>query len=102
MIMSSTRTVDISIHAVSPELSVGVASWARTGSTAIPARTADAAIRRKLPTVIYIASKCVRRLLGSCSRAGGSDGALIGFARADANRMVDRRNEDLAVPDLAR
>src|SRR5262245_61128392 len=31
-----------------------------------------------------------------------SNGAVVGFARADADGVFDRRDEDFAIPDLAR
>src|SRR5262245_65997105 len=46
------------------------------------------------------ASKRMQRACGCCW-APGSDGAVVGFARADANRVLDRGDKDLAVADLA-
>src|SRR5262249_28076318 len=108
MVISSTSADEVSIHAVSPLFGVGAGgvagagAWANAGSIASntnAAKTANPAIRPKLPSFISTASK----VYTAKSKCGGrSDRAVVGLAGAHADGVLDRRDEDLAVADLPR
>src|SRR5450830_1339315 len=93
MVINSTRAVDVSIHAVSPELRTGAATssaaMARLGITMDNRAPSPANLRR----VILFSPGA----LGF----GGLDCVGIGFAGTDANSLFQIDHKDLAVTDLA-
>src|SRR5664279_1018031 len=97
MVIISTRAVDVSIHAVSPVSSLGFSSAAsaRTGrsSAAAPARPPNALLNLSF---IVLPSR-----LELLSWFAGLQRVDARFASADADRLLDRHDEDLAVTDLA-
>src|SRR5690606_25980899 len=93
MVMNSTRAVEVSIQAVSPEFRVAVSSWAM----ARPEKPRD----NRAPSPANF-----RRVMVVYSWGGvGSEGALdrvgTGFAGTDADGLLQVDDKDLAVADLA-
>src|SRR5471030_2744204 len=93
MVMNSTSAVDVSIHAVSPEL--------RTGAGAGSAANARAGITRdnRAPSPANL-----RRVILFSPGAlgfGGLDCVGIGFAGTDANSLFQIDYKNLAVTNLA-
>src|SRR5713226_4767994 len=97
MVIISTKAVDVSIQAVSPVSSLGLSSAARAragrSSAAAPARPPNAELNLSF---IVLPSR-----LELLSWFPGLQRVDAGFASADANRLLDGCDEDLAVADLA-
>src|SRR5471032_2619522 len=101
MVIKRTSTVDVSIQALSPLLTVGAAAAgaafsARVGSTksAVRARAATPAS----PTRISVFNVMVELLFASFE---GSQRSRIGLTGANSHGVIDVVDEDLAVTDLA-
>src|SRR3546814_683214 len=104
--MKSTRTVDVSIHAVSPELiaetAASTAGASAAGAAASCARAttgartaAEAAPRR--PSEVANLENCI----GKLPNRPLLQRFCVGFAGPDTHGLLDRKDEDLAVADLA-
>src|SRR5271169_148292 len=91
--MHRTRTVAVIIQAVSPLLIVGAASAGPAAS--IAAIKAEMPARSQWFFVMDDRSVTGMRSVFCSERIG------IGLARADANSLVDRIDEDFSVADLA-
>src|SRR5262245_3689447 len=94
MVIISTSAVAEIIQAVSAPSIFAVASCASTGAAAkmkLSVAAMPHAIR-PLSLVMLVPPGCFARL----------QGVHVGLAGPDAHRFIDRRDEDLAVADLAR
>src|SRR5918994_5127230 len=92
--MRRTRMEETIIQAVSPLSGVGAAaaSWAKAGSR----------LQSASATPPRAAARVERKVIRVTPRSGmKSEGVAVGLAGADANRPLERRDEDLAVADLA-
>src|SRR5690606_6606315 len=89
MTIRVTRTVDISIQAVSPLSSVGCAAAAAEAASCATAGAAS-------PSRFARASSAKRRFI-----AVSLEGVGPGFSSADTDHLGELGDEDLAVADLA-
>src|SRR5690349_7864334 len=85
------------MKAVSPLFGTGAA-----GAAAVWASAAAAVAANTAPTS-PARNGVLKFIVGNSWTEGsrGSEGVAVGFAGADANGLLDRRDEDLAVTDLA-
>src|SRR4029450_6336636 len=97
MVIISTRAVEVSIQAVSPVSSLGFSSAASAsaGSSSVPAAPRPASSGLSLSFIVYVP------WIVAWFTDAGSQRLGAGLAGADADRLLDAGDEDLAVADLA-
>src|SRR5580765_2364678 len=114
MMTSAVATI---IQATSPLLATGVEAAAEAASAAeapepaaigAAAAAAEAASEAAWANALSpkasanrLRTKAMRSLFMACCSVPASEGVLAGLAGADANDLLQRRDEDLAVADLA-
>src|SRR5579859_7373668 len=104
MVISSTRPVETRIQAVWPESRCGVtaaAGSAAPGGVASWAKARPAASSEATPTAIALPARIVRFIISKPPKTSCLQRVIVGFARADADRLHDVEDEDLAIADLA-